>query len=67
LLHRHPFLFVFAGKTSEKGQGIRQMSKLPPTKLFEDNIDELITKAVSEPIYESNDTFHTKKNAIYNF
>ncbi len=25
------------------------MSKLPPTKLFEDNIDELITKAVSEP------------------
>jgi hypothetical protein len=31
--------------------------KLPPTKVFEDNIDEFITKAVSEPIYGLFDTF----------
>jgi hypothetical protein len=32
------------------------MSQLPPTKLFGDTIDELITKVVSEPVYVSNDT-----------
>ncbi len=30
------------------------MSKVPPTKLEGDNLDELITKAVSEPAYLSN-------------
>jgi hypothetical protein len=29
------------------------MSKVPPTKLEGDNLDELITKAVSEPGYAS--------------
>jgi hypothetical protein len=29
------------------------MSQLPPTKLFGDTIDELITKVVSEPSYVS--------------
>jgi len=40
------------------------LSKLPPKKVFEDNIDEFITKAVSKPGNESSRKFVLGENVL---